>query len=357
MKKDYTLEDLRRIPIFFIVGKGRSGTTLLSTILEGHPNVASATESRFLLIVYQRYKNLKKWEPALAKQYIQTLYDDFRIQLFWEFEEGFERNLENLDENASVQDLIKLTYIYKKSAFEKSEIHFIVDKNPRYTLFIEKLSRIFSDSGFIRIIRDPRDNIASSIKYNKRGALALAYKWLQYNQRFDRFSKQYKRTITLSFEQLITDQESYFKAFESFTGIQNLKDNEQKRLTIKDEFESKLSEPLKEQHQGTIQPMNPKKVGHFKEKLNKEQIKYVEQITFPYAEKFGYQRAEDPISIPTKKLLKIKMHYRYKLYGNWLVYGLPYRMLIKARQFVFNYLSKGKKRKLDILLKELKSEK
>ena len=67
----YSLSEIRNIPILFIVGKGRSGTTLLSTILDSHPKVASATESRFLLILWQKYKRMKKWNAAKAEVFFE----------------------------------------------------------------------------------------------------------------------------------------------------------------------------------------------------------------------------------------------------------------------------------------------
>ena len=85
----YTLEELRSIPILFIVGKGRSGTTLLSTILDSHPNVASATESRFLLIVWKKYKRVNEWNASLADEFYKDVLKDFRVKYLWEFEDNF----------------------------------------------------------------------------------------------------------------------------------------------------------------------------------------------------------------------------------------------------------------------------
>ena len=131
---NYTLEELRAIPVFFIVGKGRSGTTLLSTILDSHPNVASATESRFLLLIWQKYKNLRNWDGENAEQFITDVKKDVLVNLMWEFTDGFADNLKKLSKEAEIQDLIKLVYIYRKSNFKKDRIKFIIDKNPKYTI-------------------------------------------------------------------------------------------------------------------------------------------------------------------------------------------------------------------------------
>ena len=348
----YSLEQIRAIPIIFIVGKGRSGTTLLSTILDSHPNVASATESRFLLLVWQRYKGLKKWDASSADEYLQTVKRDYHIELFWEFEEGLLENLKQLPAEAKVQDLIKLTYIYKKSMFPKEEIKFIVDKNPRYTLFIHKLNRIFPEAKFIRIVRDPRDNVASSIKYNNRKAIGIAYKWKKYNQYFDGFEKGNENAATFSFEDLIKDKAAYFERFEQFTNLSNLLAYEQARLAKKDEFERILNEPLKEQHGHTVKPLDKKKVGHFQSKLKPIQIRNIEAIVFPYATKFKYEKTTEKHALGLKRMLRLSLHYQYKFIGNQIVYNLPYTWMMKAKNYIFNNLQKNKKKKYESLLKE-----
>jgi len=351
----YSLSQLRKIPVIFIVGKGRSGTTLLSTILDSHPNVASATESRFLLLVWQRYKGLKQWNASMAAEYVEIVKNDFRIKLFWEFENGFRENLEMLPPETKVQDLIKLTYIYKKSIFSKKEIKFIVDKNPRYTLFVYKLRRVFPQAKFVRVVRDPRDNVASSIKYNKQKAVAIAFKWKKFNQYFDAFEKINKQAATFSFEELIHDKEGYFKRFEGFTGLSNLLVYEEARLTKKEDFERILNEPLKQQHGHTVKPLDNKKVGHFQSKLRLNQIQKIEDIVFPYAEKFGYRRTTEKEPIALKRRVQLSLRYKYKFLSNQIVYNLPYSLLVLAKHFIYNNLHKRKKKKYESLLKENES--
>jgi hypothetical protein len=348
----YSLSQLREIPIIFIVGKGRSGTTLLSTILDSHPNIASATESRFLLMVWQKYRNMKRWRPEMAQDYIDSLYQDFRVQLFWEFDEGFKENLEALPEETKVSDLIKLTYLFKKSLFEKDKVSCIIDKNPRYTIFVNKLRYIFPEAKFIRIVRDPRDNVASSIKHNKRRVEGIAYKWLKYNQHFDAFEQKDKLAATFSFEDLITDKEDYFKRFEAFTGLANLLEHEGKRLTKKEELKRNLNDSLKKQHGHTVKPMDPKKIGHFHSKLQAVQIKKVEAVCFPYAEKFGYRKVGQNGKLGPKNRLKLRLHYTLKYYANQVIYNLPFSLMITARSFILNHIQKGKKKKYKSLLNE-----
>lgn len=347
----YSLKELREIPIHFIVGKGRSGTTLLSTILDSHPNVASATESRFLLLVWQRFKAMKSWNAEKADLYYKTLHEDYHIRLFWKFEEGFIENLKSLPAETKVQDLIKLTYIYKKSLFTKEKISAIIDKNPRYTIFVYKLKKIFPEAKFIRVIRDPRDNVVSSMKYNKRKVVGIAFKWKKYNQFFDRFEQSNDKAKTFAFEELITNKAEYFKRFEDFTGLSNLLSYEAARLDKKEDFESILNEPLKQQHGHTIKPLDPKKVGHFSDKLTEKQIALIQNIVFPYGEKFGYTPAKtQEFNLPIKRRIRLYLHYYYKFIGNQIVYNLPYGLMMKIKNYIFHHILKNKKAKYESML-------
>jgi hypothetical protein len=351
---NYTLEELRAIPIFFIVGKGRSGTTLLSTILDSHPNVASATESRFLLLIWQKYKNLKEWKPEMAEELFDTVMEDYRVKYLWEFhKEEFIAQFKMLPANTKVQELIKLVYIFRISNFHKEKIKFIIDKNPRYTLFIEQLAQIFKDGQFIRIIRDPRDNITSHVKFTGRKVGFLSNKWLAYNLHFDRLKeRENKRFVTFKFEDLVIDKHTFFKEFEDFTGIDSLAELEEDRLNFKDKFEEKFSESLKEQHQASVKPLDPKKIGHYKQKLSATQIRTIESISFPYAEKYGYVIDQPKRSVTTKEKVAYFLGYSFHKYGNTFLYSLPYGMIVWLRSFLIRNVFVNKKSKLDKVVKE-----
>ena len=324
----YTLKEIRAIPIFFIIGKGRSGTTLLSTILDSHPNVASATESRFLLLVWQKYKSMKMWKPEMAEEFYNSILEDYRVKYLWEFEPDFIVELKKMPPETTIQDLIKMVYIFRKSPFPKEKIKFIVDKNPRYTLFANNLKSIFKEGKFIRIMRDSRDNITSHVKFTKKKVGYLSYKWLCYNLIFDKHGTIDKhRFHTQRFEDLILDKKTFFKDFENFTGINSLAELEEERLNYKKEFEEKLSDDLKDQHQASVKPLDTKKIGHYKHKLDATQIETIEAITFPYAKSYQYSTENKIRPVGLLEQLKLSLSFSFHKYGNMTLYNSPYWLM------------------------------
>lgn len=328
----YSLSEIRNIPILFIVGKGRSGTTLLSTILDSHPKVASATESRFLLILWQKYKRMKKWNPDQAEAFFEDVLVDLRIKNLWEFEEDFVANLKALPAETTAQDLIKLVYLQRKSTFPKEKIDFIVDKNPMYTLFVDRIKGIFPEAKFYRLVRDPRDNIASHVKYSKNEVGMLAYKWNCYNQHLNRFAKEnQKQFFTQRFEDLILDKSAFFKKFEEYTQIDKLLEYESKRLAFKDELQSKLNERLKDQHQASVKPLDKSKIGHYKKKLSEQQIETIEGVCFPFAEQYGYSTAnQSNFSVKSRW----KRRYNWQKSLSLIFYSIPFWLMKFVSQHI-----------------------
>jgi hypothetical protein len=344
----YSLAELKDIPVFFIVGKGRSGTTLLSTIIDSHPNVASATESRFLLLIWQKYKRMRVWDADNTTQFIKDVNRDILVGYLWEFSEGFAENIASLPKEATIQDLIKLVYIYRKSNFEhKGRIKFIVDKNPKYTIFVDKLISIFPEAKFFRLIRDPRDNVTSQINYSKNPVGLIANKWLNYNEKLDRFAKKHPNQFkTQRFEDLILNKEEFFEKFGEYSNIKNLASYEKERLKIKDKFEEKFSDRLKTQHQATVKPLNPKKIGHHKQKLSEEQIRIIDSYCFPYAENWGYVREQPAQSLTLVTKVRAQINYTLLDFAHKFYYSLPFSVMLGSRNFILNNFQPNKKEKL-----------
>ncbi len=68
-----TLEKIKKIPVVFIVGFGRSGTTLLQELMNAHPNVIGPPEYSFIVYLYSRYGNKKHWTKADIAEFIEAL--------------------------------------------------------------------------------------------------------------------------------------------------------------------------------------------------------------------------------------------------------------------------------------------
>lgn len=183
MGSKWNLEEVREMPLFFIVGMGRSGTTMLRTVLDANPNIAVTPESKLIIHLRRKYQNVTRWDPAIIHRLVKDLYTDIKFY-YWNIPP---KEIEDLLLSYSPKELsfpiiCKLIYLSYKSQFPKEKILLIGDKNPIYTLFIPELLDIFPDAKFIHLVRDYRDTILSNSKNFKVKAISrLAQKWVDDN--------------------------------------------------------------------------------------------------------------------------------------------------------------------------------
>ena len=77
------LERINDIKIVFIVGIGRSGTTLLQSIMNVNQYVSFPHESRLILYLKQKYLNQKEWTDNLIIEFISDLYRNKKFRMYW----------------------------------------------------------------------------------------------------------------------------------------------------------------------------------------------------------------------------------------------------------------------------------
>ena len=59
-----SMANISQIPFFFIIGRPRTGTTLLRSLFDAHPNVQIPWECQFVLNLYPKYGTLELWNSG-----------------------------------------------------------------------------------------------------------------------------------------------------------------------------------------------------------------------------------------------------------------------------------------------------
>ena len=75
-------DDSSGIRLFFIVGRARSGTTLLQTMLDANPHLAVAPECQIVMNLYSRYRTAD-WNRAKILRFHNDLWRESRL-VTWE---------------------------------------------------------------------------------------------------------------------------------------------------------------------------------------------------------------------------------------------------------------------------------
>jgi hypothetical protein len=149
------------VPVFFVVGLAKSGTTWLMKTLDAHPEVLCKGEGRFFGEEYRRevlaQTQIKQQPSSLYNALLGSEYLRLWIERSVWTREG--------DTDEQIRDLVRLaTDYFLTTELAKSGKKVVGDKTPLLgPKFVEEIHEIYPEAKVIHIIRDGRDQAVSFI--------------------------------------------------------------------------------------------------------------------------------------------------------------------------------------------------
>lgn len=331
-----TVEELNKIPVFFIVAKGRSGTTLLQNIFDANKHVVLPFESKLIIHLKSKYLNVRNWNSKLVDQFIADLYDDVKFANHWMVnKEKLTVDLHAVPtKEITFSILCKIIYLNYPSPFPKENILAIGDKNPIYSMFMDDLLEVFPDAKFIHLLRDYRDNILSNLKTFKFEKIpAQSIGWVIRNRNIQIKKNQFpERFYTLKYEELVSDPSKYVHEICDFLSLPFYPEMLHFNEVLKDKFEHDLPDSMKEEvakvHPNLSKPISTENINKWQNELNEQEIETIEYIVGDFAEQYGYMRSKpksNKLSIKLKGIVGYCKH-SYKFSIIKLYYKLPWFM-------------------------------
>lgn len=309
------------VQFLFIVGRGRSGTSLLQTILNTHHRIAVAPEAQFIMFLQKKYQR-KILTPDVRKAFLKDLWQEKRLQNW---------NLDTYELEKSIIKLEKPSYaeickeVYKAYGISKGKFNLKVvgDKNPHYALYLHKLIKIYPYAKFIHIVRDPRDTVLSyqKVKFDADSSAVLSYRWNIYNQKILNFKKHHPdQFYTLFFEDLLLYPEATLRKICRFLEV-SYEPGMMEFYKYDQDWETNFRANLK-------RPLDPELAYRYKKQMPDKQWTTVSSITQNLCSYFGYETIDLSPGI-LRKALRIP----FWLYAWWVVflertvYSLPLPVL------------------------------
>jgi hypothetical protein len=348
------------VPIFFIMGRPRSGTTLLSTLFDAHPNVKIPPEFPIMLPLYQKFRKVKDWDEKAILSFVAFIFQH-NVFIHRTLENlkidraEFTADLMKLKHKGTIQDFLKKVNEQGFSIFPKKEILRIGDKNPVYSIYTRRFLKIFPEARFICIIRDYRDNFVSIRKLSdlKLEAPILTlqvYRWRYVVKLFLKCEKQYPdRFRIIRYEDLVTNKSEVLADLCQFIGIPfdpDVFDFYKKR----EETFKTYNNPLVERFHGSLMnPVNTGRMELWKTELTPEEIRMADFVAGKYAGIFHYNQSGkkcNPLLWLKSRPMAIYGFLIFKLFvwGSYLPskisLWLSVKMLVLVR--AWHYFSKGK---------------
>lgn len=347
------MEDITRLPVFFILGRPRSGTTLLTTLFNAHPNVRIAPEFPIMLPLYQKFRHVKDWDEAAILSFVEHLFrqyvfnfrtlDHYRLN-----REEFTRQLMELKHKGTVRDFLKSVNYHAFSVYEKKETRWIGDKNPVYSIYVKRFLKIFPEARFICIIRDYRDNFISirNLRDLRLEAPVLplqVYRWKYATRLFLSCRKKYpERFRIIRYEDLVTDQERIIRELTDFLEIPfdpSVFEFYRKKKEALDAYNDPLIEKV---HGSLMNPVNTSRMNQWKSELTEQQVRMADCVAGRAGVLFGY-RDETPRHTVWTWFRSLPMQvygyilFRLMYYGSFLPYRLSLALSVRLLALVRLY--------------------
>ncbi|MGB3612660.1 MAG: sulfotransferase, partial [Elainellaceae cyanobacterium] len=218
-----------KFPDVFIVGSGRSGTTLLASILNASEDIYIPYESDFIARAFPYYHQDRS---DLGE-------DDYR-QIFRLFQLSAKQDGWGLSEDQVVSHLkarAPQTFAEVNSALyeafhqqEKTEDLLWGIKAPVLIASLERIHKVFPQAKIIHVVRDGRDvylsykkvHETSDITFGPKGVIENALYWTDGLRRVSEFLKAHPshQVYELRYDELLTNPEAVSKQLCDFLGIE-----------------------------------------------------------------------------------------------------------------------------------------
>jgi hypothetical protein len=275
----------------FLVGTGRSGTTLLQLLLNSHPNIAIWGEIHY----FDQILQIKNWVPSIMQpEDLERFFSYLKRTEHYQYLPDAQRVLASTKSRLLAEK--KCTYekfyriVLEEYAKSQGKLRF-GDKTPYNILYLEEISQLFPKCKIIHIKRDPRDVVASYIKLPaaSKDVIIHSLAWKCFITSWKNYlamTPVAHNYLQLAYEDLVCNPEQELKRICEFIG--ETYNREMLHFHKKGDRYIK-NEPWKA---GVLIPVNRKSIGKGKRELAATKIFITEKLTGGLLLSSGYGKAK-----------------------------------------------------------------
>ncbi len=192
---------------FFIVGCGRSGTTLLRMILSGHSRIAIPPETWFFLDLVKALPLEARLTEAELEQAIDIVTSHYRWPDMNMSDAELRKRAATFDK-PRLREFVEIIYQHHVTRENKRRWG---DKTPPYIHIVPELSNLYPEAKFIHLIRDGRDVAKSffDLKWQGPRLYKNTTEWKESIDCIDRYAggSLRSRLLEVRYEELVIQTE------------------------------------------------------------------------------------------------------------------------------------------------------
>lgn len=272
---------------FFIIGSGRSGTTLIRRILLTSPSVHIPPETHVIGEVvgsYRRYAYLP-WRElvglSLAKLQFHPEFQAFEMDLGPVY-----RRLKRLPKDQRCLAAIFCEVAREHAAaVGRPDAHLFGEKTPNTTEEAFRVKRMFPNARFVHALRDGRDVVSSFAAAGIFPLEKAAEVWVRRTKISRRLAARYPDSChTVRYEDLVTDPLPVTKTLAEFLAIDPATIN----IDETGHVSAMGDVSRRDFHARVRQPIGAQRIGRWRDTLTPEQMRQVGRILGRELQRWGY---------------------------------------------------------------------
>lgn len=318
----------------FIGACPRSGTTLLRSMLDNHPDFAMPAETDFVIPL---------WKLRVGFGDLREIENRRRVAR-WIFREegngGIRLRAGKFTRKQAIRRVVRspptIGSIVDTCFSMYAEAHGKQrwgDKRPAYAGWISMLFELFPNAQFVNVVRDPRGAAASQVPlgwgHEEAALSSAAVRWETSIRRVDEFARRLRpdQLLDVRYEDMVRDPAATLERVCAFAGLRGGDTIEtmihsERRGTFRPGWHDRLAEPV-----------STSSVERWREKLDPHEVALIEVAAGRYLERFGYRPAELD-AVPTEADLAELERQRRRRRRKWRRQGrneLKRRLLLYRR--------------------------
>ncbi|MGH8870239.1 MAG: sulfotransferase [Actinomycetes bacterium] len=280
----------------FVGACPRSGTTMLRTMLNSHPELAVPHETRFLVDAWRRRarwgdlseahnrRRLARWVVRRKKSRVERLVDDPK-QLVDRM----------VAAPPTLGSVLAAGFALYAEGHDKPRWG---DKRPSYVMNMDAVFRMFPDAQFINVVRDPRAAVASirKIGWYRDGLEAGAAIWEQSVRCADIWRRRLApdQFLEIQYEKLVADPRGTLEEIVAFLGLDPAGIDPMLQFHETTDIHSATMHPL------VAKPVTTEALRTWDDTLDPGEVAFIENALARPMRRYGYTPDRPGVQVPAE---------------------------------------------------------
>ncbi len=266
----------------FIVGSGRSGNTLMRTVLNATGEIYIPPETYMLPSIIKRWPVYGRLKPKHRIRHILSMLQYSREGAHFgvDFTELYWRLLDSSGPDLSLAQILDGFYLAAAAANAPTATRW-GDKTPQNVVAIDAIATVFPDVLIVHMVRDPRDVVASYLEMQRYSDVDSAIdRWRDAVSSARSFGvKHPDRFLEVSYESFVADPATSTELACRFAGLTYTDDLLVRRDRQASTADEQTDLAQLDHYREVLRPIHEKSVASWKRRLTPEQVHRVEQRT------------------------------------------------------------------------------